>query len=471
MKIYRFKPKKQKNSLLFKVFVIVAIIQIALLVGFSGMIISQSIINLGTEMEAPKVTEKVEPQRQEVRARLNQTQRKTTKLTKRISVVSPNSINAPEVDIKLPSGLGGGFGGFAPITGVNIDNSVIIAEIPVNLFGVKSKTERVLICIDAGKHLMTDERGGLDTYKVIREDVKKLVNELPGTVLFNLMAFECAGKVNINLFMPTLVPASDANKRRVAAWIDPINASLNRLGTSNNYTLKYPFMPQPPSTRYYNPGLSDKYRVYQAALEQGADTIYILTTGWTDPDRIKYPWTDAETERFAREEEKYQRDVEKARKQAGWTEEKQLEYDKQLAINRTKAIAKARDWIEKENAKRKAAGKPLYTGDPNRVISEQKLLVYPEPRPPSTAGIKRPVPKFKSYGRSGLFKFYEPLFKEVYDLKNIKRPQVNLIIFKGEKEEWSAAENKVARSFASMNKGGKVRVLRGLKPVDEYDNK
>ncbi len=469
MKIYRFRPKKQKNSLLFKVFVIVAIIQIALLVGFSGMIISQSIINLGSEMEAPKVAEKVEPQKQEVRARINRTQRKTTKLTKRISVVNPNNINAPSVDVKLPSGLGRGFGGFVPITGVNIDNSVNINAIEIDIQGIKSKTERVLICIDAGEHLMTDERGGLDTYKVIREDIKKLVDSLPGTVLFNLMAFECAGKVNINLFMPTLVPASDANKRRVAAWIDPINASLNRLGTTSNYTLKYPFMPQPPATRYYSPGVSDRYRVYQAAIEQGADTIYILTTGWADPDRIKYPWTDAETERFAREEDKYQRDVEKALKQAGWTEEKQLEYDKQLAINRTKAIAKARDWIEKENAKRKAAGKSLYTGNPADVISEQKLLVYPEPRPPSTAGIKRPVPKFKSYGRSGLFKFYEPLFKEVYDLKNIKRPQVNMIIFKGEKEEWTPAENKVVRSFASMNRGGKVRVLRGLKPVNDTE--
>ena len=47
-----------------------------------------------------------------------------------------------------------------------------IVTTTVDIGGIKSKTEKVLICIDTGKYLMTDERGGHDTYKAIREDIK-----------------------------------------------------------------------------------------------------------------------------------------------------------------------------------------------------------------------------------------------------------------------------------------------------------
>ena len=44
MKLHYFRPKKQKKGLLYQGFIIVAIIQVALLIGFSGMVITQSII-------------------------------------------------------------------------------------------------------------------------------------------------------------------------------------------------------------------------------------------------------------------------------------------------------------------------------------------------------------------------------------------------------------------------------------------
>lgn len=46
---------------------------------------------------------------------------------------------------------------------------------------------------------------------------------------------------------------------------------------------------------------------------------------------------------------------------------------------------------------------------------------------------------------------------------------VNMIVFKGEKEEWTAEQNKIIRSFTAANNNGRSRVLKGLKPVSEYD--
>ena len=44
-----------------------------------------------------------------------------------------------------------------------------------------------------------------------------------------------------------------------------------------------------------------------------------------------------------------------------------------------------------------------------------------------------------------------------------------MIVFRGEKEEWTPAENKVVRQFTNANQNGRSRVLKGLKSVKEYE--
>gem|GEM_PF-776524 len=472
--MYHFKPKRQKNTLLIKLFVVFALLQILVLVFFGSYIVSQTIFNPPQVFEAPEAVERVEPQKQEHKVKVQQQQRKSAKMNKRISVATANNINTPEVNINLPD-TGGGMGGtgnFQPTSGLNIDTNINVGQITVDIMGVQSKTEKLLICIDASPYLMTDKRGGLDTYKVIRQDVKNLIMNLPGTVVFNVMAFDYNGGSTISLFNPHgLVPATEANKKALEQWLDPINSSLSKIGPpGNNYTLKYPFLPQPPSSPSYSPERANCYRIYQAALEQGADTIYILTTGWTDPDYVKMAWSDAESERYKKELERYENQRESELKKAGWTEDKQLEYDREYAKAKTKAIAEARDWIQKTNVDRAKAGKSLYVGSPDKAMSELKLMDKYLPKdlakPPSVK-VKKPEPSFKSYGMLGIYKFYEPLFKEVYQLKKQKPPVVNMIVFKGQDEDINKAEAKIVRSFTNKNGGGRSRVLRGLKAVDD----
>ena len=150
------------------------------------------------------------------------------------------------------------------ISNIDMTSKFNIVTTTVDIGGIKSKTEKVLICIDTGKYLMTDERGGLDTYKAIREDIKKLVNNLPPTVLFNLMAFTYRVWNGYKY-----VPANPCcgqhpqNKKMACDWVEPLNASLSRLGPGgNNYKLKYPFLssasgfqPLPPGCFKYIPHL------------------------------------------------------------------------------------------------------------------------------------------------------------------------------------------------------------------------
>ena len=247
MKLHYFRPKKQKKGLLYQVFIIVAIIQVALLIGFSGMVITQSIIKEETVMQAPPTQEQVKPAEQEYRVKVERTQKNTKKLNKRISIVNPQNVSAPEVNITLPATMNIG-GGINTVSSLDMKGTLNIGATTIEIFNIKSKTEKVLICIDASPYLMTEERGGLDTYKVIREDIKKLINALPPTTLFNLMAFDTTDGIRIDFFQSTLVAATPFNKRMAADWINPINASLTQIGPRrNNYKLKYPFLPQPPA--------------------------------------------------------------------------------------------------------------------------------------------------------------------------------------------------------------------------------
>ncbi len=468
MKLHHFRPKKEKRGLLYQVFIIVAIIQVVLLITMGSVIVTQSIITEEKKFDAPPTIEKVDQARKETRVRVQQQQKKTQKLTRRISITNPQNTNLPQVNITLPPTMSMG-AGISAISNIDMTSKFNIVTTTVDIGGIKSKTEKVLICIDTGKYLMTDERGGLDTYKAIREDIKKLINNLPPTVLFNLMAYSTEYGTSINMFQPSLVAATSANKRMACDFVEPLNASLSRLGPGgNNYKLKYPFLPQPPDSNHYSQYASNIYRIYQAALEQGADTIYILTTSWTDPERIKKPWNNAQTQRYIRDMARYSENVERQRRQAGWNDQKQIEYEREDMIARRDGIKKAREWIKAENDRRAKKGQPLYTGNVYKAMYDNKFYVRPKEVPPSI-GVKAPEVKFESYGRSGILKYYDKLFKEVYRDKQMKPPTLNMIVFRGKNENLTPAENRVIKQFTSSNNGGRSRVLRGLKPVTEYD--
>ena len=468
MKLHHFRPKKEKRGLLYQVFIIVAIIQVVLLITMGSVIVTQSIITEEKKFDAPPTIEKVDRARKETRVRVQQQQKKTQKLTRRISITNPQNTNLPQVNITLPPTMSMG-AGISAISNIDMTSKFNIVTTTVDIGGIKSKTEKVLICIDTGKYLMTDERGGLDTYKAIREDIKKLINNLPPTVLFNLMAYSTEYGTSINMFQPSLVAATSANKKMACDFVEPLNASLSRLGPGgNNYKLKYPFLPQPPDSNHYSQYASNIYRIYQAALEQGADTIYILTTSWTDPERIKKPWNNAQTQRYIRDMARYSENVERQRRQAGWNDQKQIEYEREDMIARRDGIKKAREWIKAENDRRAKKGQPLYTGNVYKAMYDNKFYVRPKEVPPSI-GVKAPEVKFESYGRSGILKYYDKLFKEVYRDKQMKPPTLNMIVFRGKNENLTPAENRVIKQFTSSNNGGRSRVLRGLKPVTEYD--
>ncbi len=464
MKLRRFNPKQEKKGLLYKVFVVVALIQILGAITFAGYVVTRSVLEPETEFKAPPSVEKVDMAPKQQRVNVERQQKKSAKLTKRISVSNPNNVNTPEVKINLPATIASG-GGISVISDKQINANMKIAVSTVNLFGLSAKAEKVLICLDASPYLMTDERGGLDTYKVIREDIKKLVNQLPSTSLFNLLAFDVTSGTRMSFFQPNLVAATPFNKKLAGRWIDPINSSLKLIGVrGRQYSLKYEFLRQPPGRENHN----NIYRVYQAALEQGADAIWFLTTSWGSPERVLQPLSDAETLRFQKQNEKYERDVARARTRAGWKPEDQLKYEFDTTKLRAEGIKKGRAWVRNTNRDRAAKGIPLYVGTPWDAMNEQKLQAKYTGKTPPSIKIKRPEMRYRSYGSKGIFNFYhKTLLKEIYYERNLKPPVVNMIVFKGKDEQINQKEIKAIRMFCVSNNGGRVRILRGLSAVKD----
>ncbi len=464
MKLRHFNPKKEKRGLIYQVGILVTIVVVVSGIMFSGYVVTRTILEEETKFKAPPVVEKVDHAPKEQKARVERHNKKSAKLTKRISIPNPTNINTPEVKINLPATISSG-GGISTISDKQINANMKINISTVDLFGLKAKAEKILICVDASPYLMTDERGGLDTYKVIREDIKKLVNQLPSTSLFNLMAFDVTAGTRMSFFQPNLVAATQFNKKLAGNWIDPINASLKHIGVrGRQYRLKYDFIPQPAGRENSN----NIYRVYQAALEQGADAIWFLTTRWISPNRVLRPWSDSETAQYQKRMEKYHKDVVKRRSARGWKEKDQLKYEFEEQKNYAIGVKKGREWVRNTNKDRAAKGIALYVGTADDARREHKLTPkYKGPVPPKV-DIKQPQMRYRPYGTKGIFEYYHKnLLNDIYYKRDLKPPVVNMIIFKGRDEVINKKEMSDVRSFCTNNNGGRVKTLQGLKAVKD----
>ncbi len=474
MKIHKFRPTKKKDTLLFKLLFLVAGLHVAALLILGGMVISEIILQEEVAFEAPPPPEKVE-KKKTFQHKVQPQQQSASKLIKRIQLPQAKTSNVSAANIALPSSDIAGTsltGGLAP-KGLG-ELKVVMTS--VNLLGVKAKTEKIVIVIDASRYMMTDAKGALNTYNVIKNDIKKLINSLPPTVLFNVIAFSIPvppkDGISVNAFNPSgLITASEDNKAKLMTWLDPINDSLSNLEVKGNYKLKLPFLPQAPDSSNrdkggYDTKVSRLYIPYQAAIEQGADTIYFLTAGWTAPNAVKKAWTQAEKDAYAKKVAKARAAFEAKVKAANEnvTEEQKkakAEKEKEQRAERAKAnaeaLAKAKAWIAAENAKRKKAGQSLFVGTPDQVARKEGYYTRVAV---SRGPVFTPPPQGDNtpYTGTEIVKYYKDLMSKQKG-SPAETPILNMILFRGKTEKIDS-QAKIAEAWCGLHKG-QVKVLVG----------
>ncbi|VGO20443.1 vWA domain-containing protein [Pontiella sulfatireligans] len=212
------------------------------------------------------------------------------KLRKRI-VVQPK-MNQTMPDIKMPeiSGVKGGIGS-AGGAGLGGAGGVGFSMPEIEIFGVKGKGEKIFLILDSFPEMMHDRMGGIRAYTIIKEELIRIVEELPPTALFNVAAFEWNG---VALAFPTMVPASGANASRMKEWIMPLNSvkkgmgaddyglqTLGKGGVRNNDNMNIGVFAD--TKKVGGKSTSRPHKWFNAAMlahAQQADTIFLLVNTW-----------------------------------------------------------------------------------------------------------------------------------------------------------------------------------------------
>lgn len=218
---------------------------------------------------------------------------KKPKLRKRI-VVQPK-MNQTMPDIKMPeiTGVKGGLGNAAG--GLGGAGGIGFSMPEINIFGVKGKGEKIFLILDTNDQMLIDEMGGIPAYTIIKNEMIRIVEELPPTALFNVCLFQHG---NVQTLFPALVPASAANAQKTKDWLLPLNSAANAARSGNygiktlgpggvNKTADYRIgkfaKPMKKGGGIYGDPWSHDRRWYDSvmvAMQQQADTVFVLSNGW-----------------------------------------------------------------------------------------------------------------------------------------------------------------------------------------------
>ncbi|MGB0290739.1 MAG: hypothetical protein ACPGC0_06050, partial [Opitutales bacterium] len=214
----------------------------------------------------------------------------------------------------------------------------------VNVFGIKAKAERILFVIDANRQMVTDKKGGLNSYRVIKDEITDMVGNLNAGTLYNVMLQDRSRTL---LFKPRLVNAGAESHAELVKWIAPINSNASKPGLEGIRGAKRPTLRSLTDEEVY-PALRIGHRgnetlfITQHALEQGIDTIFFITGYHQGFEAVRRDLNE-------KEEKDWQKKI------------NSREYKEQLAKHQ-KEIPQMQQRVRSEmnriNAERKAKGMP-----------------------------------------------------------------------------------------------------------------
>lgn len=455
--IARFKKRTRKmNPMLLNVIVISAILHVVAAVLVGGYIVSTSMQTKEPEFEPPPSMERIEPKKIQYQVQMAEQQKKSasSKPQKRIQVKAINNLNVPKINIALPQintkiGVSGMSQGIGRGTGLGGGGGLGMGAKAVSLFKVKASGERFLFLVDASERTMTDIKGGLKAYNAIRNEITKLINGLPPSIVFNVGFFDTdSSSVQFKFFKESLQAATPDVKKEFSDWVKTVNPDTSNTGIEKtNYSLK---KRMPRST------MNHALQITQVAMEQKADAAFIISGGWQDvyekvrrsPNREELKWLRAEREKRLKEYEK-----------AGWDRAKLREHAKE----RARWAREAQQAYAAYQKKRESSGVGRQLGSNWQTWASKNFKEVPE-------GPPDPRPEYYTPGNFPFY--YEKKDVQAY-LRSVidehygsgasrQKYSINLIVFMGD-AEIEQFEQKDKKGFRDMQNEWKsfTRDFRG----------
>ena len=440
--------RRKMNPMLLNVLVFRAALHAIALFVLGGITVVKYIIPDDTQFEEPaEVTEEKPPPEVKIEIKPKpEIQPMSNLRTKKIG-----NIAVADIAVDLPSSgdaftINAGIGGFggASLTGSG-RGQLEFGSSMVNVFGLKAKAERILFIIDTNRQMVTDKKGGINSYRVIKDEITDMVGNLNAGTLYNVMLQD---RTKTLLFEKSLVTAGSESHSKLVKWIAPINANSNDPGLEKNYRAAKPTL-KTFKNQYIEPYLTLHYRsnetafITQYALEQRIDTIFFITGYHQGFEAIHRKMNDQE--------------------EAAW--EKKInssEYKEQLAKHEQEVPQmeqRIRNELNRINAERRAKGQPP------RVL-DRRWGVYSAYR---DIGLKwntrhpghRPYPIIDS---KEVIQYFRILNKELYEQFDKPVPSINVVLFLAEDEAFSKQAEKQLKDYVSFYKG-KHRIIRGEKEI------
>jgi hypothetical protein len=399
----------------------------------------------------PANTAKIEPRKLQHKIKVReQTQNSgRPRVSPRLTANRVSGISLPEIEVDslaVPvksniknslgknfsmAGLGTGFGSGSGSGGLGLGTSA------VSFFGIKATGERIAFVIDLSRSMVEDDKGGLNGYAVLKNELKNMVQKLNDGTFFNLIFFDD----NVDLFKPQLVVANPATKKEADQFISPYYADYGKEVLQNysedkrswpsatrlrNYTL-----PMLNATTKYVSGGGNRNSLIDAplaaAFQMKADTIFIISDGYPIFERAL----------FGKELEEYERRVTEAEEK--WAKLSAKERDKLDKANKEIADNYWKD-LDAENAKRARRGLPpkvFEEGNPGGIVPH---VSRPRLTPAET------------------IEYIRALALEIYQQDEKKLPKIYAVSY-GSQAGGEAFLQALAREFH-----GRYKKIRGLAP-------
>ena len=332
-------------------------------------------------------------------------------------------------------GIGGGslLGGTSGSIGLGMSN--------VSVFGLKARSDRILFVIDTNRQMVTDKKGGLNSYQVIKDEITDMVGNLSAGTLFNVMLH---ARNRTMVFKSQLVSAGTDSHQQLISWIAPINSNANQPGLEGVRGASRPAQPTLADDSV-NDALpishcgNDTGFITQTALEQGVDAIFFITGYHQGFEAVRRRMDDKEQKAWDKKisDSKYI---------------KQLDGHK-LEVPQMEQHIRAE--LTKQNAARAKKGMPPRVLDRRHGVYTASLELGMQWKVRHPGHTPNPAVDPKDVA-----KYFKQLNTVLYEDHDKQIPSLNVVLFLAKDEAFSKQAEKQLRDYVRFYRE-KHRIIRG----------
>ena len=395
---------------------------------FGGVVLVTTMMKEEVVFEAPPPIQTYEPRKVELKVKVQQKQRSSSRpqVVPRMVSARPSNITLPDIKVdpklvtttfqpkfKAVSGVGMGVG-----LGTGYGTSGFGQGVSqVNFFGIKATGERIAVCVDVSVSMVEDERGGLGGFMRVKQRVNEVVDAIKDGTLFNVIVFADGCSI---LEGDKMMYANPETRTQAKRFLEPFNTEGHYGLNAGNFTGGTSGLKGQGGTTRLDLAIS-------AAMAQGADTILVISDGLP---KVKKGYTDAQIASHRAQVEDF--------------------YKANAAAISAASTAAAnaptrRVWIPDQPARppRPPSKGPLKEGQrpdqgdpgsPARPGHWQEVRDAPAgPRPPG-------MPDAGFWTLSDFCQHIDMIYKEVYVQKGLKMPKLHCIGYQIDKEGHSFLE-------------------------------